>query len=445
MEATLQEILDARESRVRRQQALLSEYQKPLICFTMNIPGPTKLDRNVIIGFSVGNWLLQQALRNRPVLHRELHRENTGCEAFYVVDLPAPELKKLAMDIEDTEPIGRLFDIDVIDTNGVKLSRKDMGASQRKCLLCDNDASVCARSRAHGLDALQDRVGFLLYLTARQWMTEQIAAYAFVALNQEYLTTPKPGLVDKSNQGAHKDMGIRHFFASANALRPYFSRCAETGFLTRDLSPEETFSSIRPIGMEAEQAMLRATHGVNTHKGAIFTIGLLCAAAGRLSPEQWQPESLLSQCAAMAKGLVAQDFAGITSENAKTAGERIFATHGISGVRGQAEAGFPAILQVGMPILRQGLAKGLSLNDAGCIALLHLLAATDDTNLIHRSDYETQQQIRRDITALLENNPFPALSIIEELDRDFIRRNLSPGGSADLLAATYFLYFLDHS
>lgn len=445
MEATLQEILGARENRVRRQQALMAEYQKPLICFTMNIPGPVKLDRDITIGFAVGNWLLQQALRSRPVLHRELRRENTGCEAFYVVDLPAPELKKLAMDIEDTEPIGRLFDIDVIDTNGVKLSRENMGAPRRKCLLCDNDASVCARSRAHGLDALQDRTGFLLYLTARQWMTEQIAAYAFVALNQEYLTTPKPGLVDKNNQGAHKDMGIRHFFASANALRPYFSRCAETGFLTRDLSPEETFAKIRPIGMEAEQTMLHATRGVNTHKGAIFTMGLLCAAAGRLSPEQWQPEHLLSQCAAMTKGLVAQDFAGITLENAKTAGERVFANYGISGVRGQAEAGFPAVLQVGLPILQQGLAKGLSLNDAGCVTLLHLLAATDDTNLIHRSDYETQQQVRQDMTDLLRKDPFPALSVIEELDADFIRQNLSPGGSADLLAATYFLYFLEHS
>lgn len=445
MEASLQEILTARENRVQRQQALLAKYQKPLICFTMNIPGPVKLDRDVVIGFTVGNRLLQQALRSRPILHRELRQENTGCEAFYVVDLPARELKKLAMDIEDTEPIGRLFDMDVIDTNRVKLSREDMGAPRRKCLLCDNDAALCARSRAHGLDVLQDRTGFLLYLAARQWMTEQIAAYAYVALNQEFLTTPKPGLVDKNNQGAHRDMGIRHFFASANALRPFFCRFAETGFLTRDLPPEETFARIRPIGMEAEQAMLRATHGVNTHKGAIFTMGLLCAAAGRLSPEDWQSENLLSQCAAMTRGLVAQDFAGITSKNAKTAGERIFASHGISGVRGQAEAGFPAILEVGLPILRQGLAKGLSLNDAGCVALLHLLAATDDTNLIHRSNYETQQQIRRDMNAMLEKDPFPTLSVIEELDRDFIRRNLSPGGSADLLAATYFLYFLECS
>ncbi len=442
MEVTLQEILDARENRVAQQTFLLEKHQKPLLCFTMNIPGPIKLDRDVSIGFAVGNWLLQRALRGKPVLYREIHRHKTGCEAFYVVDLPARELKQLAMDVEDIDPIGRLFDMDVLDTDGSKLSREDMGAPRRKCLLCDNDAALCARSRAHGLEALQDRTGFLLYLTARQWMTEQIAACAFVALNQEYLTTPKPGLVDKNNTGAHKDMGLGHFFASTNALRPFFCRFAETGFLTRDLSPEETFAKIRPIGMEAEQEMLRATGGVNTHKGAIFSIGLLCAAAGRLDPENWQPEVLLSQCAAMVEGLVQQDFAGITAENAKTAGERIYAIHGISGVRGQAEAGFPAVAEVGLPVLQQGLANGLSLNDAGCVTLLHLMAAADDTNLIHRSDYATAQQVRRDVTALLQKDPFPALSVITEMDEDFIKRNLSPGGSADLLAATYFLYFL---
>lgn len=445
MEVSLQDILAARENRVAQQKALLEKYQKPLICFTMNIPGPTKLDRDIAIGFAVGNWLLQRSLRGQYVLYRKVHRSSTGCEAFYVVDMPPKELKQLTMDIEDIDPIGRLFDMDVLTTDFEKLSREDMGAPRRKCLLCDNDAAVCARSRAHGLEALQNRTGFLLYLAARQWMTEQIAAYAFVALNQEYLTTPKPGLVDKNNQGAHKDMGLGHFFASTNALRPFFCRFAETGFLTRDDYPEETFSKIRHVGIEAEQEMLRATGGVNTHKGAIFSFGLLCAAAGRLSPENWQTEALLAECAAMTKGLVAQDFAGITLENAKTAGERIFAAHGISGVRGQAEAGFPAVAEVGLPILRQGLSKGLSLNDAGCITLLHLLAATDDTNLIHRSDYNTQHQIRKDVTALLQKDPFPSLSVIKEMDEDFIKRNLSPGGSADLLALTYFLHFLEHS
>lgn len=442
MEVSLQEILQAREQRAQRQQALLAKYQKPLICFTMNIPGPEKQNRDIAIGFAVGNWLLGDVLRDYPVLHRELCRENTGNTAYYVVDLTARQLKQLTVEIEDTDPIGRLFDMDVIDTDGSKLSREDLGLERRKCLLCDNDATICARSRAHGLEQLQDRTGFLLYLAARQWMTEYVGVRAFLALNQEYATTPKPGLVDRNNRGAHKDMGISHFFSSANALRPYFARFAEAGWLSRDAAPEETFRRIRPIGLEAEQAMLKATHGINTHKGAIFSIGLLCAAAGRLSPEDWQPETLLAQCAAMATGLTARDFAGVTSETAKTAGERIYAAYGITGVRGQAEAGFPAVQEVGLPILQQGLSKGLSFNDAGCVTLLHLIAATDDTNLIHRSNRQTQLEIKERFATMLREEPFPTMETILELDKEFIQRNLSPGGSADQLAATYFLYFL---
>ena len=163
----------------------------------------------------------------------------------------------LAVELEDIDPIGRLYDMDVLDTDGKKISREDMGLPRRKCLLCENDAAVCARSRAHSLEALTDRTGFLLYLTARQWMTEFIAVRAYLALNQEFSTTPKPGLVDKNNRGAHTDMGIKHFFASANALRPYFCRFAEAGYLTRDEEPAVTFCQIRSIGIEAEQAMYR--------------------------------------------------------------------------------------------------------------------------------------------------------------------------------------------
>jgi len=442
MNTLLTEILLARENRVRKQQELLQAYQKPLLCFTMNIPGPVKLDRDISIGFAVGGWLLDDALRGVRVLHKEAHREITGCESYYVVDLPVRQLKQLALDIEDTHPIGRLFDMDVLDVDGKKLSREEMGYPRRTCLICDQDAAVCARSRAHGLEQLQDRTGFLLYLAARQWMTEFVAVQAFLALHQEVSTTPKPGLVDRNNTGAHRDMGMRHFFSSANALRPFFCRFAETGFLTRDDAPTETFQKLRPIGLEAEAAMGKATHGVNTHKGAIFSLGLLCAAAGRLSPEHWQSDRLLAECAAMTAGVTSRDFAGITAENAKTNGEKLYAQYGITGVRGQAEAGFPEVLNVGLPILRKGLEKGLSLNDAGAVTLLHLLTVTDDTNLISRSNRQTQLAIRQQIRDLLEQDPFPSMSVIEELDREFIQKNLSPGGTADLLAITYFLYII---
>ena len=442
MNHLLTEILQAREDRVQKQNALLQRYRKPLLCFTMNIPGPVKVDRDVQIGFFVGNRLLLDALSPYPILHWEQHSPITGCEAYYVVDLPARELKQLAVDLEDTDPIGRLFDMDVLDIDERKLTREELGHQRRACLICNKDAVVCARSRAHPLEQLQDRTGFLLYLTARQWLSEYIAAKAYGALLLEVSTTPKPGLVDRNNSGSHKDMGMKHFFASANALRSFFCRFAETGYLTRDLDPSETFRKIRPIGIEAEEAMLRATHGVNTHKGAIFSIGLLCAAAGRLSPTLWADKTLLAECAAMTRGIVEQDFAGITAENAATAGERLYAQYGITGVRGQACQGFPAVQEVGLPVFREGLSRGLSVNDAGSIALLHLIAATDDTNLIRRSDWQTQRTVRKQVEDLLKNDPFPPLAIIEDLDRDWIQKNLSPGGSADLLAATYFVHFL---
>ena len=442
MEVSLQTILDAREKRVLRQRELLEKYRKPLLCFTMNIPGPEKLNRDVSIGFFVGNRLLADALSGYHILHAEERRSPAGCEAFYAVDIDARELKRLAVELEEIDPIGRLFDMDVLDTDGKKLDRESMGMPRRKCLLCEKDAVLCASRRSHSVAELQDRTGFLLYLTARQYLCEYIAAQAYLALNQEVSTTPKPGLVDRNNRGAHQDMDMRHFFASANALRPFFCRFAEEGFLTRDLTPQETFQHIRSIGTEAEEAMRKATHGVKTHKGAIFSLGILCAAAGRLPPDVWQPQRLLSECGAMTAGLTARDFGGITAQNAQTAGEQLYVKYGITGVRGQAEAGFPAVRDTGLPVLRKGLEQGLSLNDAGCVTLLHLITAAEDTNLIHRGSRQTQLSIQRQIAALLKEDPFPAIEQIEALDKEFIEQNLSPGGSADLLALTYFLHFL---
>ena len=441
MEASLQDILAARENRAATQKRLLAQYQKPLLCFTMNIPGPVKLDRDVAIGFAVGNWLLQDALQGK-LLYSAQHPRHTGCEAYYVADLSARELKQIALELEDIHPIGRLFDMDVLDTDGSKIDRQSLGYPRRQCLICDRDAYECAGRRTHSLEELRDRTGFLLYVAARQWFTENIAVKAYLALQQEVSTTPKPGLVDRNNRGSHADMGMRHFFTSANALRPFFAKFAEAGYLNRDLPAAEAFRALRPIGIEAEQAMLSATGGVNTHKGAIFSLGLVCAAAGRISPDRWSADTLLNECAAMTQGIVAADLGGIAPETATTAGQRIYAQYGVGGIRAQAEAGFPAVRKA-MPILKQGLSDGLGLDHAGAVTLLHLLATTDDTNLIHRSNRETQLRVQAQVAQLLEKDPFPAVEVIEQLDREFIDRNLSPGGCADLLALCYLMLLLD--
>ena len=445
MEVSLMEMLDARERRSQWQQALLGQYQATLLCFSMNIAGPVKNSPLIRRGFDMGRRLLEQQLQVEKIriLHFEQISEKTGNEAVYVLDCEALAAKRAAVTVEDHTEAGRLYDMDVLRPDGTKVDRQDLNLEARTCLICGGPARNCARSRAHTVELLQNRTRELLETALTNYHSRQTARLACQALLCEVAATPKPGLVDRANSGSHQDMDFFTFQASAAALWPYFETCARTGMDTRHLSPEETFSRLRIKGMLAEGEMLRATGGVNTHKGAIFSLGILCAALGRMGWESGdQPGGLLRECARMTAGLVETDFAGLTEESAVTAGQKLYVRHGITGVRGQAEAGFPAVGKVGLPKLEEGLEKGLSLNDAGCAALLAMMAASTDTNLISRSDVAVQRQLALEMAGLLEQEPFPGEETLKALDEAFIRRNLSPGGTADLLALTYFLHFV---
>lgn len=444
-EATMLEILDNREHRVIRQRQLLAQYGNTLICFTMNIPGPVKNNDWIYAGFQLGKQRLLDVLKASkvPLLHREEVSTVTGCEGFFVVDASARRVKALTVQLEDGEEPGRLFDMDVLSPDGEKYSREELGLPERKCLLCGKSARICGPIRAHNAGELWEKTQELLRTGVIRERSQHIGAMAAKALLYEVGITPKPGLVDRSNSGAHRDMDIFTFFGSTSVLQPYFTRCAQIGMETREDQPEETFRKIRLAGMLAEGEMFRQTKGVNTHKGAIFSLGIACAAAGRLGGQcPMDADSLLQQCSAMTAGIVRQDFQNLTMETAKTAGERFYGNFGITGIRGQAEAGFPAVREQGLPVLKKGLEAGFSMDRAAGAALLAILAHTDDTNLIARSDRETQVKTARSVAQLLLDTPYPETEVLEALDRSFTEANLSPGGSADLLALTLFVHFL---
>lgn len=435
MEVTLLDMLEARENRVLRQQALLKRWGKPLVSFSMNIAGPVKDSPAIRRGFQMGKRRLEEllAVEKIPCLARELTQENTGWEGIWVLDGEPGAIKALTTHLEEESPLGRLFDMDVLDAAGNKLERP----TPRRCLICGEKAQVCARSRTHTVAQLQERTAAILQEAIDAEDCRTIAALAQQALLHEVGVTPKPGLVDRRNTGSHRDMDFFTFQRSAVALYPYFETCARLGRQTRNLSPQETFAALRFPGKVAEGEMLAATGGVNTHKGAIFSLGVLCGALGRLDREQWQPEPVLDLCGRMTEGLL-QDF----ERPGDTVGHRLYREYGITGIRGQAAAGYPAVGQIGLPKLEAGLNRGLSLNDAACCALLAILAGTVDTNMIHRGGIIRQEEIARELRALLEKEPFPSRETLEDMDDRFIRENLSPGGSADLLAMTLMLHFL---
>lgn len=443
-EVSLLEMLDARERRAHRQQELLEQYHKPLICFTMNIAGPIKDSPLIRRGFARGQKLLsQQFFRAKltPMYH-DSHMESTGCEAFYVLDADPLTIKKFTTDIEDATPLGRLFDMDVLRPDGQKVDREELHLPGRRCLICGGPAKVCSSRRVHTVAELQSKTTEILTETLDAWDTSTAAKQAVRALLYEVTTTPKPGLVDRRNSGSHTDMDSFTFMSSAAALYPYFEACAKTGRETVDRPASETFAALRPLGCEAEGEMLEATEGVNTHKGAIFSIGITCAALGRLDRTLWSdPARVLDEVKAMTKGLTAQDFKNVTEENAETAGQKFYAKYRITGVRGQAEEGFPAVLQYGLPVLENGVEHYYDINRAGCAALLAILVHSTDTNMIARSSRERQLAWCARVRLLLAQTPYPSEEDLIALDDQFIEENLSPGGSADLLALTYLLYF----
>lgn len=438
-EVTLSQILQAREDRVRMQQQFLQNNPCPLLCFTMNIAGPIKNTPLIQRGFRLGLEALADQISEALIVKRYISSEITGNTALFSIQMNARELKKICTDIEDSVPLGRLFDMDVLDTNGNKLER----SVQRGCLVCGAPGRTCAASRAHSVTELQHVTKRILTAHFAQLDIEQIADLAVNSLLDEVNTTPKPGLVDQNNNGSHKDMNLSHFVASAHALRDYFVKCVEIGQNTAHLLPHETFLKLRAAGLKAEEAMYQATGGVNTHKGIIYTMGILCGSIGRL----WSAETpivptnaICEESAKMVIHSVKSDFA---SANGETAGERLYASHGLPGIRGEVASGLSSVTRVALPTYEKALAEGFSQNYAGVITLLHLIANVEDTNLYHRGGLEGAVWAKQAAKQLIGNG-YPELIQIQYLDDAFIARNLSPGGCADLLAATYFLHKLQY-
>ena len=435
MEVTLAQMLEAREQRAFRQFQLSREYGKPIVSFSMNIPGPVKTSPLIRRGFYEGCALLDRHLSGERVLHREFTEAVTGCEAIYVVDLEPLDVKTITTSIEDTHGLGRLFDMDVIDAALCKLDREAVGGGDRNCLVCGAPGRGCASRRIHSVAELQNATNAILTGYFRERDRVRIGDLAVQSLLDEVCTTPKPGLVDRRNSGSHADMDIAAFRASAGALRGYFRDCARTGMETAGENPEETFHRLRRLGLLAERDMYAATGGVNTHKGAIFTMGILCGAAGRLwKPEgTWEPEVLFREVSAMTAAAVEADF----HRGGDTVGQRLYAGHGIRGIRGEVAQGLPSVANIGLPAYRGFRNAGMEQNEAGVRTLLTLIASVEDTNMIARGGIPGAKAGAEKCAALLAG-AF-TLADVETLDDWFIRENLSPGGCADLLAAVYFV------
>lgn len=449
---TVPDMMMAREARAQMQRALLREYPgTAVVCLCMNIAGPVKTNERIERAFRWGIEAVRAVLKPYVTLFdREIH-EKTGPEAMLCVRADALEVKRRLCALEDGEALGRLLDIDVIAPGGEKVSRTEIGLSPRCCLLCGNPAPVCARSRAHAVDALFARAMEIIDAHFDAAFARHIGEQAQRALLCEVAVTPKPGLVDRKNAGAHEDMDVFTFIDSACALRHYFETCAGIGLAHRGGDEGACFEALRVPGLLAEAEMARATGGVNTHKGAIFSLGIACAALGMTQGQG--AEAALLCCGRMTKARMMQEMDAAKKGTARTFGESVLKSQNVGGIRKEAAEGFPGVRTCALPRLRACLAAGMSLNDAGLCVLAALMAGIQDTNALKRGGTEGAKAMQdraraldNRIEAALADGSFRIELLLKEMeawDGELSARRISPGGCADLLALAFLMEFVE--
>lgn len=424
----LRGILCARELRWQCRQTLGSQHRCALLTASLRAPSRLRQEPDFRNAFDALCQRFEEELR--PLHSRLLlvSQDADGPARHYAVT-DALAAKRLAIAFEEQDPGGALLDLDLLTADGKPLGREQAGHGARACAVCgQRPASACIVGGAHAQPEIESAFRALLQgLPDRPEPAEALAGLATRALLYEAAITPKPGLVDRQDAGAHRDMDFYSFIDSALKLKPWFLYCARQG-AGLDIPPEDMLARLRPRGLVAEREMLQATGGANTHKGLIFSLGILCAAAGR-----GEAADVPSLCA-----LAGQIAAPALSDPlGDSHGDRVRRRYGGQGARGEAARGFPAA-QAALPVFLEALSAGHGIDEAGRRALYRIMALIEDSNVLHRAGQEGLRFMQEGAEALISGG-FPREEALA-FDRALQARGISPGGSADSLALCLFLW-----
>lgn len=412
-------ILKARDQRQQALDAVSLEHSHfaSILMVTTNLPGKEKHCPGVSRLFEAGRSALQALVPLELVV--------TGVDALgpYLIagsHVTPKQAKRAAIAIEAGSPETRLLDVDVHLPDGRPLGRKELGLPPRSCLVCGEPARSCIRLQRHAPIEVESRVEALLAPMAAlsgQLDPGLLAADLVEGALQELDLSPKPGLVDRIDQGSHPDLTFEAMRTSARLLPTYLDKILRCH---RDGRP---LSDYVQAGLEAERRMWSVIHG-NSHKGYIFLSGLLLMAAcechGRM-------EHLRPAITAIATSLFDQESCAFTEAG--------------GGIRSEAMHGLPAVFEYGWPRYREALALGWTSEQAGFLLMGVLMQHVEDTTAIHRCGLDGLACLRRDglqLQRLLEwgGDPRPFL---EALNDNYRSSNLTMGGVADCMALIFAL------
>lgn len=449
---SLEEFLQEREDRVERQLEILKKYGNSLLVVRSNYPG---MDKNQYPANEIVEIIAQEIekILYKKILYRD-KRETLEGKIFTVsVDMELVELKKKMIYLEENHILGRFVDIDVYGEMGRSISRRDIGYNPRKCYLCETAAVICTRDMTHDHREIKRYIlkgyeGYLEFEKRQLEIGEKLGDIALKSCIMEVSCHPSFGLVSPVSRGSHEDMDYFTFLESSLAIKDGLKKMATLGYSS--MEREDIFSLSRNIGIMAEKKMFSATEGVNTHKGMIFLLGVVLQVVGKafyllrserekISEERFY--NLIQEGIIEVSKNILADFENIPDKNRRgeklTNGELLYLKHGFLGIRGQVKEGLSVVFQKGIPTLKDSIERGEGLNLALVKTLLKLMSLVEDSTIVNRKGIETLRKVQKDAHELSENFN---LERAWNLEKEYIEKRISPGGSADLLAVTLVIY-----
>lgn len=450
-------LADAREKRAEiKKQISLNGFAS--VSVSLNIPSYPK---SSVLYESFFNVILSEIMRflsaNRifiDIKNEVKITDEAGC--FYTAPLIETKkdilpVKELCEKFEEEHKTGRIIDIDIFDKQNNPVSSN----KAKLCIFCnEKPALVCMHEKSHSYDEIRKLINFkienYLYNKRKDEVCRQLSSIALKSILYEVSLTPKPGLVDRTDSGIHKDMSFYTFLNSSSVISSFFKESAIMGYEFADKDLSSALPIIRVTGLKAEKEMFEETGGVNTQKGIIFLMGLsLFSSAKTISDfKRFKAKEFRKILTAVTKSLK-NEFSPNTTD--KTHGEICKEKYGNlkgGGVKQEAVSGFETVFKFGLPEIKKHNLSDLSekkdIDFALISTLLALMAKNNDTNILYRSNLETLKELKdRASTALKYIKSETKLDRYIELIQYCLKKNISPGGSADLLAVTTFLYFTE--
>ena len=430
----------------REQRAFLkkqiADRDLPCVSLSLNVPGFPKSNPSVQLFFSHVLTDLKYFLLANLI---EVFEDESICRLddagdfyltpFSVMGKNMEEIKQLCEDFEENHSLSRFVDVDLNDSMGNAIS----SGKSKQCFFCgERPAIECRRLGIHNQELVRNFMFTKMAEFCRQqrknMLVKKISFLGLKALLDEISLSPKPGLVDKFSSGSHADMDYQTFLASSAAISGWFEELVRAGFSFDQDDLTKALPVIRSIGLRMESDMYTSTKEVNTHKGLIFLMGLSLFACGRVfrDGDQFEVQDFREIIRGICKDIVQKEL--VQRKATKTThGEKIFRKFGFSGARGEAENGFPMVFEYGLPQLMAAEKPG---EEDLFKCLLAISAHNMDTNILYRRGPAVLTTFRHLCKKALEDLNAANLSAVAEFCKG---ENISPGGSADLLAVAIFV------